>query len=173
MDIFSIHKEQTNIAIGEHEEKPHNLTLVEALSDLLSSILIYHKIVSSNEEKEYAKKTIWYLVNKWLNTLAPIKYIPGLVEEVSRNINKKLWDQDVVDIELLKELLITTYILQKSSEDAYSSYELSRYSSLIRGLLDKLGYMGGSLLIEDILDSNNPRDLAALASTIIVLSTNY
>lgn len=173
MDITSISKTSTDFLNEEHKEDLSELSVVEALSDLVSVMLTYHKISSSDDEKEYARKTLWYLVNKWLELIAPLKHISGLTVEVSKSIKKKLWDQENIDIDLIREILVTTYIIQKTDPSIYGRREIEEYSNLVRELLDKLGYVGGNIVIDDILDSNNLEELVSLVAIIITLSTNY
>jgi len=50
------------------------------ISDMMIISLAYHDIVDKPEEKEHAKNIIRSLVTEWLELVAPIKYVPGLVE---------------------------------------------------------------------------------------------
>lgn len=171
MDVKSTNKSITIESFNE-EEVPR-LARVEAITDLLATVFAYYKLSPNASEKKHATKIMWSLVNNWLQQLGSVKYINGLVEELASRIKKKLWEIDDLSLDDLKELLILTYIVKEAGPETYSSNELERYSRAIRSFLEKLGYVGDSVLIENILDSTDPEKLVSLATLTVVLATNY
>jgi len=161
---------QHDVITGEDAE----LAEVEALSDLLTQFLIYYKVASSAEEREYAKRMVWGLVTKWVEMLGPVKYIPGLIDEVSSIVRRKLWDVDEIPIDELRELLVTVYLLNKADVSTYITREdLERISTIVETLLTSLGYCGDSILVEEVLDSLDPSGLVSLSALAVILATNH
>jgi hypothetical protein len=148
------------------------LSMVEALSDMMASYIAYYDLIGDDREREYARRAIWYLVNKLLELMPQTRYVPGLVEELSTRITYKLWDMPEKELDELRELVITTYIFSRSSEDALGVSEIRRYSDTLRNMLYRLGYIGDSELVENILDSMDYEKMVSLATLALVLASN-
>jgi len=148
------------------------LESVEALGDLLALFLAYYKLASNPEEREYAKSAIWGLITKWVEQLGPVKYIPGLVDELANSVNIKLWDSSDLELDEVKRLMTTTYVLKKLAESNAPVEGVEEYSTLVEKLLAALGYRNSGALVEEVINTRNPENLIALTTLALILATN-
>jgi len=146
-------------------------TSIEALGDILSMLLVSHRMISDIREREYLKRMIWYTVNKIVESTIGVKYIPGLVDEVSKNLERKLWDIESIDVDLIKNIVVKTITYSRNRVDP-GDYELNEYRFLIKELMFEIGYSGGSPLIENIINHGSLEDLITLTIVVLALSTN-
>jgi len=146
-------------------------TGIEALSDVLSMLLASHRMISDEREKEYLRRMIWYTVNKVIENTVGVKYIPGLIDEVSRTLERKLWDIESIDVDLIRNIVMKTIIYSRNRVDP-GDYELNEYRFLIKELMFEMGYNGGSVLIENIINQGGLEDLISLTVVVLALSTN-
>jgi len=148
------------------------LERVEALSDLLALFLAYYKLAPNTEEREYAKSAIWGLITKWVEQLGPVKHVPGLVEELANGINTKLWDSSELELDEVKRVITTTYVLKKLAESNTLVEGVEEYGTLVGKLLAALGCSSSGVLVEEIINTRNPENLVALTTLVLVLATN-
>lgn len=144
-----------------------NEELVEAISDLINIYIMCSKLEDS-EQVDIIKR-IWFLTNKWVETIGSLKYIPGLISELAESIKTKLWNINI-DYELLREVFVKTYLMRRVYK--ISVKDISEYRELVYKLLVNLGYSGGSLFINNLINSNDPENLISLVVLSIILCTN-
>ncbi|OYT41003.1 MAG: hypothetical protein B6U89_00400 [Desulfurococcales archaeon ex4484_58] len=100
-----------NIGLStESQLEINDLALLEGLKDVYIILLNYYALTEKQEEREYVKKSIWYLTNKWLEKIAPINYIEGAVDKLSSMIKNKLWESNGVTEKILNNILVNTYL---------------------------------------------------------------
>ncbi|MEM0379968.1 MAG: hypothetical protein QW607_08510 [Desulfurococcaceae archaeon] len=164
---------QTNTEL-ESESVQHTLTvfreksadeIVEAIVDLLDTYLLVFNLDQSDKYNTAMK--IWFLTSKWIELIGSVKYIPQLITEIANFINKKLWDSGI-DYDLLREVLLKTYLIKKKED----TIDLNEYRNIVYCLITQLGYSGNSILIDELLKSNDPDNLISIAVLSIILSTN-
>ncbi len=151
------------------------------ISDMIIISLAYHDIVDKPEEKEHAKNIIRSLVTEWLELVAPIKYVPGLVEEVANTINNKLWDS-IVDEEFLERIIVDTLIFKEKALVGDEPEVLEALATVLAARLEYLiEALGGdprnTVIIYDILYGEKPGSVriaeeVALAATLLTIATN-
>lgn len=145
----------------------NDMELIEAISDLINIYTICYRL--SESEREVIINEIWVLTNKWIEIIGSIKYIPGLINELSEYIKTKLWNSDI-ECELLSKLFVKTYLIKRGSE--LSTDEITEYRDLVFRLLMKLGYTGSSEFINSLIKTLDPENLITIAVLSIILSTN-
>ncbi|MEM3163303.1 MAG: hypothetical protein QXN38_02755 [Desulfurococcaceae archaeon] len=80
---------------------------IEALTDLLSIMIVHNELVSDKAEEERGRVLIMKLVNYWIELLPPVQYVPGLINEVYCIVKRKLWETEGgLSEELLRKALI-------------------------------------------------------------------
>jgi hypothetical protein len=157
------------------------LSLAYSVSDIVNIALAYYKIAEDPDEKDHARRIIWNSINEWLEEIAPLRYIPGLIEEIASTIKKKLWDTGI-DEKLLEEVFVYPIILRNK---LYSDVEpevlealADKLSALLEEMIEVLGgnIVPGTQLYDILYGNNEPSDriheLINLAGLILVLSTN-
>ncbi len=157
------------------------VSLGYTVSNIVNIAIAYYKITEDPEEKEYAKKIIWSMINEWLEEVAPLRYIPGLIEEIASITKKKLWDTNI-DESILEELLVYSIVFR---ERALKNEEPEILGALAESLavraeilIEELGgrITGGMKTYEIIHGINEPSEKILLLTTLIaillVLSTN-
>lgn len=84
----------------------------EALTDLLSIMIVHNELVSDKDEEERGRVLIMKLVNSWIELLPPIQYVPGLINDVYCIVKRKLWETEGgFSEELLRKALIEAPLL--------------------------------------------------------------
>jgi hypothetical protein len=168
--------------VPKYIEEP--ISIAYSIADLFTILLAYENISKNDVEKGEARRKIWVLVNKWLETISPLKYIPGLVDEVYGMIKYKIWDvSQYVDDSLIEELIIYTVLFKQkalSNEEpeileALSEALASRIKLLMRMLGAKIpvNSISWKIIYGKTSDpSDKILDLVTLAATVFVLATN-
>jgi hypothetical protein len=152
------------------------------ISDIINIALAYYAINEDPGEKDYAKKIIWGSINEWLETIGPLKYIPGLVEEVSVLVKKKLWDAEISE-ETLERIIVDTIVFKEEALKGSSPEVLSALSEVLAArAVDLIESLGGKIvpgtLTHEIIygGENDPEDnlpsIITLIGLTLTLSTN-
>lgn len=121
------------------EEK---LVLANAIADLLSILTTYHDMIDDEAERDRIRKYIAELIYKWLEIIAPIQYVPGLLDELSNLVRKPFTEiYSVLSEDFMAETITLTVVAKekafKSSEDEariYSIYLENRARALLNAL---------------------------------------
>lgn len=145
--------------------------IIEALGDLVCIYCLYTRLSSAADSEDFER--VRRLIDAWIELLGPVKYTPGLVEDLSNSINSKLWNSRV-DCDVLGDLLVSTFLL-KSADPLEVRGErgvVDSYRELVIELLEGLGYSSNSELVNRVLNSDDPEDLISLAVLSLVLATN-
>ncbi len=161
---------------------------VEAIAGLLSITTTYYSIVSDYNERQHALSIIRGCIDKWLETIAPLEYIPGLVDELDRIVDKPLWDAIPVLTEgLFEKILVETKVFKEKTlvgseyddvvmeaiADTYRVHTILLLESLSNRDIDWSEY---PVLSSILWSSNDPcdqvRKLATVNALAIVLSLN-
>ncbi len=157
-----------------------------AIPELISIAASYYAITSDPSEKEYAKNVIRSLVNKWLDIIAPILYIPGLVDELSNLVDKRLWEAlpDVTE-DLLEKIMVETKMFKELSrqgfvsetvynavKEAYALHTLEFLEALSNKTIEPSRYPILAKIIDDVEDQDIIIKLATINAIALVLSTN-
>ncbi len=164
----------------EEEKK----TRIYALSDLINIALAYYEVSETQEQKEEAKKLIWKLVNKWLEEISPLEYIPGLVENVASVLKYKLWDvANELSEEDLGRILVDSIVFKKKALentehevlDALAIVLYARANRLLEVLgvnePEKLEFIKTLVEVEDV--SEKLINIVTLIAVTIALATTY
>jgi len=160
----------------QQERAVDELSLIEAIRDLYILALTYHGLATSREHKLEAIKIIWYLTNKWIECLAPIRYVPGVVEKLGTAIKARLWDLEYIGEDTLSHIIVGTFLLQRLRKaldiDEIASIAESVYES-VKNLVTALSggnndlvdsiFRGGELSVDEVV---------MLSVATMVLSTN-
>ncbi len=165
---------------------PSEKSFVEAIAGLVSIASAYYSIVGSVEEREHAIALIKASLDKWLETIAPLEYIPGLVDELDRLVEKPLWDTipDLTE-DLFEKILVETLVFKKkvlvedqdvvleAIADTYRAHTIMLLEVLHGGEIDWSSYPR----LSDIMwGTSDPFDVVRRLATVnalaIVLSTN-
>ncbi len=157
------------------------VSLAYTVSDIVNIAISYYRITSDPGEKEYATRIIWNSINEWLEEVAPLRYIPGLVEELASMIKVKIWDADL-DEKLLEEIIVDTVVFKNKVFNDTERKVLQGLADTLTAKIEELiEGLGGEIIVGtqtyDILYGNNePSEKIQLLTTIagiaLVLATN-
>jgi len=180
---MSIAKNRSTIGTGLFSEED-KVTKIYALADLVAITLAYSSITDTPEEKQRSHKMVWEMINQWLEELAPIKYIPGLVEELGDMVKYKLWevDQDIGEYSISR-LLIDTVVFKEKALTGDMPEVLDALSTVLAArlehLLEKLGgkVKEGSVIWSILYGENDPNErllnlISAIAVTLVLATNN-
>lgn len=152
-----------------------------ALADIVNIALVFHEIAQSEEDKKHAEKIVWSMVNKWLEEVGPLKYLPGLVEELASMIKKKLWESNISE-DHLTHLLVDTIVFKEKALmgdkpevlNALAESLAARAEALIEALGGEI--VPGTLVYNVIYRVEEPEEkitsIITLIGLALVLSTN-
>ncbi len=152
-----------------------------AISDIVNIALVFHGLTSSEEDRAYAEGIVWEMVNKWLEEAGPLKYVPGLVEEVASTVKKKLWEADISE-DLITHLFVDTIVFKEKMLkgdrpevlNALSESLAARTEAFIEALGGKI--LPGTMIHEVIYGGGEPEEkissLITLIGLALVMSTN-
>lgn len=157
---------------------------VYALADLVAITLAYSSITDILEEKQRSRKMVQEMINQWLEELAPIKHIPGLVEELSDTIRYKLWevDQDIGEYSISR-ILVDTIVFKEKAFAGERPEVLDALSTVLAArlehLLEKLGVKirEGTVIWNILYGENDPSErllnlISAVAVTLVLATNN-
>lgn len=157
------------------------VSIAYTVSNIMNIALAYHSMATSESEKEYAENIVWSMVNKWLEEVGPLRYIPGLVEEVASLVRKKLWEAEVSE-DLLERLIVDTVIFREKALMGEVPEVLNALAESLAAraeiLVEALGgrTVKGTLVSEIIYGDMSPEDkvlsLVSLIGLLLVISTN-
>jgi len=166
---------QSTIEIQEYVGG-EKIEMIEAIKDLFTLNLLYYQLTSNIDERKSVEKTLWVLVNKWLEHVSPLKYIPGLAEELGDTITRKIWELNDLPEELIEDLLVNTYLLKEGYVEVDFAKKLFiKIRDSIRELVVRLGGDPSKGVLGELLNGNSnsePSDLATIAALTLVVSTN-
>ena len=138
--------------------------LIDAIADLYQILLVYHQLISNEEEQRRVENLIWLLTSKWVELISPIRYVPGLVTDLSSRLSRKLWDILGIDIDLVGRIIRETYMVKKGSLEALHDLRNDVVEFLEMLGVDHRYYQG--------LINGKPDELITLIVLTLVLSTN-
>lgn len=148
-------------------EVVNNEDYIEAIVELIDLYIACIKLNCFEQNESIAR--IQFLINKWIELIGPVKYIPGLINELTKHIESKLWNTDL-HYELLSRVFLKTYDFRKNTN--VPSEEINEFRESASEVLTSLGYRGGSELIDNVINTDDPENLITLVVLSIVLSTN-
>jgi hypothetical protein len=171
-----------NGVVQEYGEDP--ISIAYSIADLFTILLAYENISENNMEREVARRKIWGLVNKWLETVSPLKYIPGLVDEVHGMIKYRIWDvSQYVNDSLIEELITYTVLFKQKALSNEEPEVLEALSEALANRIKSLMHiLGAEIPVNSISwkiihgKTSDPADkildLVTLVATVFVLATN-
>ena len=157
------------------------VSIAYTVSNIMNIALAYHSMATEPSEKEYAESIVWSMVNKWLEEVGPLKYMPGLVEEVASLVKKKLWEAEISE-DVLEHLIVDTVIFREKALmgeipevlNALAESLAARAEILVEALGGKI--VEGTLVSDIIYGDMSPDDkvllLVSLIGLLLVISTN-
>ncbi len=181
MALANISSKDKGIAL-EYGKDP--VSIAYSIADLFTILLAYENISENDMEKEETKRKMWGLVNKWLETVSPLKYIPGLVDEVYGMIKYKIWDiSQYINDSLIEELIIYTILFKQKALGNEEPEVLEALSEALANRIKLLMHVLGAeipanstswKIIHEKTDDPSDKilDLVTLIATVFVLATN-
>ncbi|WP_440059218.1 hypothetical protein ACSU1N_05370 [Thermogladius sp. 4427co] len=129
--------------------------------------------VGGDEERHEAKEIVWRAVTEWVYEIGPLKYYPGLIDELSGLVKKRLWDTDI-DSELLEEAMEAGAECKLAGIGKKPDPETISYCRGVASLvLDSLGVDAEKIFssFRDFL--NEPEFYSTLIGLSLILASNF
>lgn len=155
-----------------------HMDFLEALTDLLSIMMVHNELVKDKAEEERGGVMIMKLVNSWIEHLPPIQYVPGLINDIYCVVKRRLWETEGgLSEEILRKALIEAPLLVERITIAKDDELKSICSSLSLTLRELLKVLhGGELryfeyrVLNDVLSDEPSAFKASALFTAIFLS---
>ncbi len=155
----------------------------EAIASLISIATAYYEITDGDY---HALELINKLVDKWLEHLAPLQYIPGLVNELDNIIEKPFWEIiNIVGEDFIERIFVEPIVFKKEIysikdaiiKDALAEILASHAAILLEGLAGKnVDFEKYPVISSIFYTTSDPAskitELATMIALAIVLSTN-
>ncbi|MEZ0393670.1 MAG: hypothetical protein ABWK00_01290 [Desulfurococcaceae archaeon] len=168
-------------ALEALEARDELLGSVYALGDRLSVAMEAWRLAEEPELRRELEVAAWDAVNRWLEAIAPIEYVPGLAEEVSATVKRKLWesraDGSLVSKAMADAILFKGRALAGESREVLEAmaHRLAFYCArLLRWVGDS--ERPGTALRSWMRGVEGPREavlrLVTILALLLVISTN-
>jgi len=146
--------------------------------DALINDVVYAVRLFKETGDDFALARFMRAFNEYLEAVSPLEYIPGLIEELSRLVELRLWDVEF-SYDALRSLLKTVYELKTNglSNGDYRS-KLLELTELLAYFMNRLGVPVGRLGgFNGLLGckgcwTSEPSLMVTAAMVLLILATN-
>jgi len=146
--------------------------------DALINDVVYAARLFKEMGDDFALARFMRTFNEYLEAVSPLEYIPGLIEELSRLVELRLWDVEF-SYDALRSLLKTVYELKTNglSSGDYRS-KLLELAELLAYFMNRLGVPVGRLGgFNGLLGckgcwTSEPSLMVTAAMVLLILATN-